>query len=57
MFKVQIQPRWTLHAADGQPLPGKLIELLQGVHATGSLAAACRRAGLSYRYAWGLLQQ
>ncbi|SDY42399.1 ModE molybdate transport repressor domain-containing protein [Lysobacter sp. yr284] len=57
MFKVQIQPRWTLHAADGQPLPAKLIELLQGVHETGSLAAACRRAGLSYRYAWGLLQQ
>ncbi|MFK3650495.1 substrate-binding domain-containing protein [Lysobacter enzymogenes] len=56
MFKVQIQPKWTLHAADGRPLPPKLIELLLGVHATGSLAAACRDLGLSYRYAWGLLQ-
>lgn len=56
MFKVQIQPKWTLHAADGRPLPPKLIELLLGVHATGSLAAACRELGLSYRYAWGLLQ-
>ncbi|MGN7919802.1 substrate-binding domain-containing protein [Lysobacter sp. 22409] len=56
MFKVQIQPKWTLHAADGRPLPPKLIDLLLGVHATGSLAAACRDLDLSYRYAWGLLQ-
>ncbi len=57
MFKVRIQPHWTLHAADGRPLPAKLVELLRGIHATGSLAAACRDLGLSYRYAWGLLQQ
>ncbi|WP_046657513.1 substrate-binding domain-containing protein [Lysobacter capsici] len=56
MFKVLIQPKWTLHAADGRPLPPKLIDLLLGVHATGSLAAACRDLDLSYRYAWGLLQ-
>lgn len=56
MFKVLIEPKWTLHAADGRPLPSRLIDLLLGVHATGSLAAACRDLGLSYRYAWGLLQ-
>lgn len=56
MFKVLIQPKWTLRAADGRPLPPKLIELLLGVHTTGSLAAACRDADLSYRYAWGVLR-
>ena len=35
----------------------RLVELLVAVHDTGSLAAACRQAGLSYRYAWGLLRQ
>ena len=56
MFKVQIQPKWTLHAADGQPLPARLIDLLLGIRGSGSLAATCRDLGLSYRYAWGLLQ-
>ncbi|MGH8031432.1 MAG: substrate-binding domain-containing protein, partial [Luteimonas sp.] len=57
MYKVAIQPQWQLHAADGRRLPARLIELLRAVHATGSLAAASRAAGLSYRYAWGLLRE
>jgi molybdate transport repressor ModE-like protein len=55
MFKVTIKPQWQLHAPDGEPAPARLIDLLVGIHETGSLARACARADLSYRYAWGLL--
>ncbi len=57
MFEIDIRPDWTLRIRGGQPLPGHLIGLLGAVHEHGSLAAACRACGLSYRYAWGLLQQ
>ena len=55
MFKVTIKPQWQLHGRDGKPAPLRLIELLVGIHETGSLARACARAEISYRYAWGLL--
>jgi molybdate transport repressor ModE-like protein len=57
MYKVSIKPHWELQTADGRRLPPHLIELLMAVHATGSLAGACREAKLSYRYAWGLLRE
>lgn len=57
MYKVEIRPQWSLHTVDGQALPPRLIDLLLAIHASGSLAAASREVGLSYRYAWGLLQQ
>jgi len=57
MYKVHIRPHWELQTPDGTRLPARLIELLLAVHATGSLAAACRQIDLSYRYAWGVLQQ
>lgn len=57
MYQVTIRPYWELRTADGTLLPARLIELLLAVHATGSLAAAARRVGLSYRYAWGLLRE
>lgn len=57
MFKVEIQPRWQLQAQDGQPVVQQLIELLVGIHETGSLARACTRNDLSYRYAWGVLKR
>lgn len=57
MFKVGIRPGWELYTASGERMPDRLIALLLAVHDTGSLAAACREVGLSYRYAWGLLKQ
>ncbi len=57
MFKISIKPQWHLESSDGgQQLP-RLVELLAHIHETGTLAMACRRTGLSYRYAWGLLRQ
>jgi len=57
MYKVQIQPHWQLTHAGGAPLPVHLTDLLAAIHATGSLAAAARQQGMSYRYAWGQLKQ
>lgn len=56
MFKVIIKPQWQLQAPNGEPALLRLIDLLVGIHETGSLARACARVELSYRYAWGLLQ-
>jgi len=34
------------------PLPARTLELLGAIHATGSVSAAARRLGISYRSAW-----
>lgn len=57
MFKVAIHSQWLLRGPDGNPLAQRLMALLVGIQRAGSLAAACRAAGLSYRYAWGLLRE
>jgi molybdate transport repressor ModE-like protein len=57
MFKVEIQPQWQLLAPDGQPVVQRLINLLVGIRESGSLARACVRSELSYRYAWGIVQR
>lgn len=44
--------RWQLDADDVDPL---LLSLLRYVAGSGSLSAAVRKAGLSYRHAWGML--
>src|SRR5690349_3917785 len=56
MFKVAIDAHWQLRRQDGTPLVPRLTALLVGIQQTGTLAAACRIAGLTYRYAWGLLR-
>jgi molybdate transport repressor ModE-like protein len=56
MFKVAIDAHWQLRRADGVPLMPRLTTLLVGIQRSGTLAAACRSAGLTYRYAWGLLR-
>jgi molybdate transport repressor ModE-like protein len=57
MFKVAIDAHWQLRRADGTPLVPRLTTLLVGIQRRGTLAAACREAGLTYRYAWGLLRE
>lgn len=57
MFKAVIRPQWQLVDSAGRELPARLLPLLVGIHDLGTLAAACRRVDMSYRYAWGLLQQ
>lgn len=55
MFEVSFHYSWL----PGQPVAKSgealLFAMLEGVHEKGSLRAAVARAGLSYRYAWGLI--
>lgn len=56
MFEVHIGTRMAVSRGDGSHLTPQLLELLIGVHESGSIAQAAARASLSYRYAWGLLR-
>jgi molybdate transport repressor ModE-like protein len=58
MLKVEIRPDWILRDARGKPvaLPA-LLALLGAVSETGSISKAATRCRMSYRHAWGLLQQ
>lgn len=56
MHKVSIQPQWTILHANGLALSPKLLALLVQVHEHGSLSAACRQTGASYRHAWDLVR-
>lgn len=58
MLKVDIRPDWILRDARGTPvaLPA-LLALLGAVGQTGSISKAAAGCGMSYRHAWGLLQQ
>ncbi|TWI61195.1 transcriptional regulator of molybdate metabolism, LysR family [Pseudoduganella lurida] len=58
MLKVEIRPDWILRDARGNPtaLPA-LLALLTAVSETGSISKAAAAYGMSYRHAWGLLQQ
>ena len=57
MHKISIRPQWTISHDGGDALGARLIELLVRVAETGSIAAACQRAGLSYRHAWDTIRQ
>ena len=41
----------------GPDLHHPLLELLEGVHRTGSISAAAREMALSYRHVWGALKR
>ena len=56
MLKISIRPHWTISHDGGDALGPRLIELLVHVAETGSIAAACQRAGLSYRHAWDVIR-
>lgn len=57
MFRITVKPQWHLESPNGGQLLPRLVELLAAIERHGALAQACRAVGLSYRYAWGLLQQ
>lgn len=58
MIRVEIRPDWIVRDAAGVPtaLPA-LLELLLAVSQLGSISKAATARGMSYRHAWGLLQQ
>jgi len=58
MIRVEIRPDWIVRDAAGEPtaLPA-LLGLLLAVSQLGSISKAATARGMSYRHAWGLLQQ
>ncbi len=56
MHKISIRPQWTISHDGADALGPRLIALLVCVAETGSIAAACQLAGLSYRHAWDTLR-
>ena len=58
MLRITLQPRWHVGQDDGPALDANtLLQLLAAVQASGSISQAGRELDLSYRHAWGLLQQ
>ncbi len=57
MLKVHIRPHWEISFNNDAPLDtATLLGLLLAIQDQGSIAAAAKAAGLSYRYAWGVLR-
>ena len=57
MPKLQLRPEWILNPPNGGPRPLQgLVTLLTAVGEEKNLSAACRKVGLSYRHAWGLVR-
>jgi molybdate transport repressor ModE-like protein len=52
---MKLAPRIVWQVGD-DPLDPRVVPLVAAIAATGSVAAAAARAGLSYRAAWGLLR-
>jgi molybdate transport repressor ModE-like protein len=55
MLRVELDLRWRLGRREAVPFDDALFDLLEGIDESESLQSAARRAGLSYRHAWGLL--
>ena len=55
MLRVELDLLWRLGRRDAVPFDSALFVLLEGIGESESLQTAARRAGLSYRHAWGLL--
>ncbi|MBS0338403.1 MAG: LysR family transcriptional regulator [Proteobacteria bacterium] len=53
MIKVNLQYEWTPAPGRAHALDAMLFRLLHEIAASGSLAEAARRLGVSYRHAWG----
>ena len=58
MLRITLQPQWQIGHEGANALPvNALLQLLAAVQASGSISQAGRELDLSYRHAWGLLQQ
>jgi molybdate transport repressor ModE-like protein len=55
MLRLELDLRWRLGRREAAPFDDAVFALLEGIGETESLQAAAKRAGLSYRHAWGLL--
>ncbi len=54
---VRIDPQWLITSAEGLAVPPRVLAWLADVQAHGSLSAACKVHGASYRHTWKLLRE
>jgi molybdate transport repressor ModE-like protein len=57
MYRISIQPQWTIRSAEGGALAQRIVALLVGVADQGSLLKACQSLQVSYRHAWQLIRE
>ncbi len=56
-MSIKLSLRWSYRAEEMHDMPKDLFILLQAIVDNGSLRAAASEVGVSYRHAWGMLQQ
>ena len=57
-FHLLPQTTWTLQTPEGEAMPmADLLRLLEAIEQLGHIAGACKRCGVSYRHAWGVLRR
>lgn len=54
---VHIDPAWQVTGPGGAPLPPRVLGWLAAIQAHGSLSAACKATGASYRHTWKLVRE
>ncbi|MCA1852682.1 MAG: helix-turn-helix transcriptional regulator [Beggiatoa sp.] len=54
---LHLEVRWRLGGSDAKDIEPMLFELLEAIEQGGSIRIAASRCRVSYRYAWGLVQQ
>lgn len=54
---VHVDPAWHITGPGGEVLPPRAIAWLLAIQAQGSLSAACKARGASYRHTWELLRE
>lgn len=55
--KLHISPAWSFRTEEGELLEPVLFRLLKGIRDSGKLTAAAKRANISYRHAWNILNR
>ncbi len=54
---LHLEVRWRLGGNDAKDIEPALFDLLEAIEQGGSIRLAATRCGVSYRYAWGLIQE
>lgn len=56
-LQVHIDPAWQVTGPGGLALPPRVLHWLVAIQAHGSLSAACKATGASYRHTWKLVRE
>lgn len=54
---LHLEVRWRIGGSDAKDIEPALFDLLEAIEQGGSIRVAATRCRVSYRYAWGLVQQ